>query len=245
MNTQAPEKRVRFSDVVDLHSVFHTIQGEGPFCGTPAVFVRLAGCNLQCPGCDTDYTSTRELIEPIKLTHKIRDLFRNTQYDSLRGRKLVVVTGGEPFRQDLTLLLNLLQLEGYFVQIETNGSFAPSPGVFYNLDIRERDGVYVVCSPKTGKINTKLKDVACCLKYVMRFDQVNPIDGLPNVALGHSAKPLLYRPFIWDRPIYLQPMDDGEGQTVANQKSLAACIESCMRYGYTLQLQTHKLMGMP
>ena len=51
-NTQEPEKIDRDRHL-DVHSIFHTIQGEGPYCGHPAVFIRLAGCNLQCPGCDT------------------------------------------------------------------------------------------------------------------------------------------------------------------------------------------------
>src|SRR3954467_9071958 len=42
---------------LSIHSIFYTLQGEGPYSGCPAVFMRLAGCNLQCPGCDTDYTS--------------------------------------------------------------------------------------------------------------------------------------------------------------------------------------------
>ena len=60
MNLQPIEKRTKSADgLLSLHSIFHTIQGEGPFCGTPSVFVRLAGCNLQCPACDTDYTQGR------------------------------------------------------------------------------------------------------------------------------------------------------------------------------------------
>ena len=53
-NGQPIEKVQRtFDGTLEVHSIFKTIQGEGPFCGTPAVFIRLAGCNLQCPWCDT------------------------------------------------------------------------------------------------------------------------------------------------------------------------------------------------
>ena len=55
INKQPIEKREpSYEGTLQVHSIFKTIQGEGPFCGTPCVFVRLAGCNLQCPACDTD-----------------------------------------------------------------------------------------------------------------------------------------------------------------------------------------------
>ena len=57
INSQAIEKSAHYTTrSYDVHSIFPTIQGEGPFVGQPAIFIRLAGCNLQCPACDTDYT---------------------------------------------------------------------------------------------------------------------------------------------------------------------------------------------
>lgn len=42
-------------DFLEVVKIFHTLQGEGPFAGTPAIFVRLGGCNLQCKFCDTEF----------------------------------------------------------------------------------------------------------------------------------------------------------------------------------------------
>lgn len=246
MNNQPPEKKSRASKL-QIHSIFQTIQGEGPFCGTSAIFVRLAGCNLQCPLCDTDYTSHREEYSPEELVSKLLR-FQNQGLVSTTT-KLVVITGGEPFRQDLTELLERLIGAGFYVQIETNGTLPPSQ-FNYSRTPEHRKGAYIVCSPKTGTIHKKILQYACCLKYVMGHHQVGE-DGLPLTALDHTAHPRLARPPAdWDRPIYLQPIDwtFGVGSSEAkslNEESLRACIDSCYRHGYILQLQIHKLIGVP
>ena len=44
-----------------INEIFYSLQGEGYFTGTPAVFVRFAGCNLRCPFCDTDHEPFTEM----------------------------------------------------------------------------------------------------------------------------------------------------------------------------------------
>lgn len=240
LNQQPIEKRVNRPDgQLDVHSIFLTIQGEGPFCGVPCVFVRLAGCNLQCPGCDTEYTEGRKLMGPGQVRAQVNELWRDKRW---RPGGLVVITGGEPFRQNLTELLNLLTEAGYYVQIESNGTLPPSE-FDYSLDTSARKGAYIVCSPKSGKVNPNVWECACCAKYVMEQGNVNPDDGLPITALMHTANPHVARPPEgWSRPIYLQPMD--AKSTAQNHRNVAAVLESCMEHGYTLQLQIHKHIGV-
>lgn len=233
MNQQPIEKRISRDDgILSVHSIFYTIQGEGPFCGTPAVFIRLAGCNLQCPACDTDYTSSRWDSGPLGILDYVRE-------QSAYG--LVVITGGEPFRQDLAKLLNVLTDAGYYVQIETNGTLEPAD-VPYSLVTDIRTGVYVVCSPKAGKVHPRIAEVACCYKYVLSQDSIHA-DGLPLRALEHTASPFVARPpKNWHRPIYVQPVDSKDETT--NGQHLKAAINSCLKNGYILQLQIHKLIDM-
>jgi 7-carboxy-7-deazaguanine synthase len=238
LNQQAPEKRVYTLDRLAVHSIFDTIQGEGPFCGTPAVFVRLAGCNLQCPQCDTDYTSKRTVMSPEVIVSFVR---------SATGRVggLVVITGGEPFRQDISALVALLVMEGYYVQVETNGTLPPPIRTtpFFSTDIGARRGAYLVVSPKTGRVHPTTQGVSCCYKYVMSADCMHPEDGLPVFALDHTAEPMLARPPVnYRRPVYLQPVDVKD--PAQNERHLYACLNSCKRYGYILQLQIHKLLGV-
>jgi len=237
LNQQAIEKSVEHPEgLLDVHSIFYTIQGEGPFSGFPAVFIRLAGCNLQCPGCDTEYTQGRRLAHPSVVAKYVNSL-------SL-PKGLVVITGGEPFRQNLTNLFEHLVALGHLVQVESNGTLPPSD---YEYSIYTRidhfHGVHIVCSPKTGRINPILLDKALCLKYVLDADSMNPEDGLPIRALGHTAHPQLARPPVdWDKPIYLQPMDTKD--PAHNERNIKAVTESCMKFGYKLQLQIHKYLGV-
>lgn len=253
LNTQTPEKRVHNADgILSVHSIFHTIQGEGPFCGYPAVFVRLAGCNLQCPLCDTEYTQGRRPLHPDQILEEIYRVMGDT-----RNTRLIVVTGGEPFRQDLAELFDALTKAGYFVQVETNGTLDPPDDSDsewkYSDDFNHPDGVYIVCSPKAGKVRDKIHEEACCYKYVGSFGNLSPIDGLPMHPLEHPSLNGVPRPRILKdyraqpryRPVYLQPTDHKDYRRGGlNDKSLAAVVESCMKHGYILQLQTHKIIGV-
>lgn len=241
-NIQPIEKRVYREDgALDVHHLFQTIQGEGPFTGTPATFIRLAGCNLQCPGCDTDYTSSRALLHVDEIVQHIGNLWNESR--CLYRRRLVVITGGEPLRQNIGPLINELLRYGYYVQIETNGTLPVPNGVVFNKNTSERLGAYIVCSPKTGKINPSVEENACALKYVLSADSVAEDDGLPLTALGHTAKPRLARPSkLFQGVIYVQPMDAMD--SVVNRRNTQVAINTCKKYNYVLQLQTHKLIGL-
>ena len=236
-NGQVVEKRLRgYRGLVDVHSMFHTIQGEGPFCGTPSVFVRLAGCNLVCPFCDTEYTEGRKDMTPQQILDQIR---------VWRQDGLIVITGGEPFRQPHGVrdLVTLLVSEGYYVQIESNGTLPPSELSFqWNKNIMDRKGAYIVCSPKSGIVNPATWRHACCAKYVGTAGDLCD-DGLPRQALGHPVKDRLARPPEgFDAPIYLQPVDHQD--PVKNEANLKEVVASCMEHGYIVQIQIHKLLEM-
>lgn len=111
-----------------VNEIFYSLQGEGHFSGVPSVFVRLSGCNLRCPFCDTDFTSFTEMSEEEIVTEAVRYPARH-----------IVLTGGEPTLQLTDSLVHRLHEAGFFVQIETNGTH-PVP-----------DGIdWVTCSPKAG-----------------------------------------------------------------------------------------------
>ena len=230
-NSQLPEPRDHRRDgSVEVHSIFATIQGEGPFTGRPAIFVRLAGCNLQCPGCDTEYTATRKRMHPAEIYRGVQEAA-----DLANNRAtLVVVTGGEPFRQNIYPMIDALEAEGFTVQVETNGSM--------KIDLDElSDDTVIVCSPKTSKLHPSLRTVVSAYKYVVTDGNLCPEDGLPLQALGHPATPKLARPEHGSAVnILVQPRD--EQDEISNARNLEATLLTACNHNYTVQLQIHKLL---
>ncbi len=101
--------------------IFHSIQGETTRAGFPSLFVRLAGCNLDCSWCDTP--QAREGGRPVP----IRKIIGRVK--ACRGLNHVTLTGGEPLVQNESIaLMEALVQEGFQVQLETNGSL-PVRGV--------------------------------------------------------------------------------------------------------------------
>lgn len=233
VNTQVPEKISREKGILDVHSIFSTVQGEGPFCGYPAVFVRLAGCNLQCPLCDTLYVQGREKLNFNSIIDHINR--EKAQTDSTAN--LIVITGGEPFRQpEVAQFINyLIDLKGYKVQVETNGTM--------QIPLELHNECVVVCSPKAAKIHPSVAARANAFKYVLQAGNVREEDGLPLQALEHRATPYIARPPVYYKgPIYLQPAD--EKDSVVNQKNIDAVVKSAIKHNYIVQLQIHKYLGV-
>ena len=114
-----------------ISEIFHSIQGEGPSMGRPATFIRLAGCNLNCEGCDNQLKSWTE-IPYVKLLE---------QLDSNR----IIITGGEPTQQivELLELIDLLNEKGIEIHLETNGT-----GQIPEISLQKID--CIVVSPKRG-----------------------------------------------------------------------------------------------
>jgi len=228
MNLQPSEHKVE-EETIDVHSIFLTLQGEGPFTGERAIFIRLAGCNLQCKNCDTDYTTGRYGQTVPKLVEHIKNIVNHGK------NSLVVITGGEPFRQQaLSHLVSSLLIHNFRVQIETNGTlYQKLPYDHYLLTI--------VCSPKTPTLNRQMIPYIDAYKYVGTHTNLDSSDGLPNTQLGDNLTIGLYR-CSKDSNTYLQPID--MGVRFLNNMAQQAVVNSCIKHGYKLCLQIHKLVNL-
>jgi 7-carboxy-7-deazaguanine synthase len=101
---------------MQIIEIFKSLQGESSYAGLPCVFVRLAGCNLRCVWCDSEYT----FKGGIRMTQD--DVMREVRRLSPNGG-LVEITGGEPMLQerDAVPLMERLIADGYKVLLETSG----------------------------------------------------------------------------------------------------------------------------
>jgi 7-carboxy-7-deazaguanine synthase len=116
--------------LLQLAEIFYSVQGEGTWTGTPAVFVRLAGCNLSCSFCDTDY-SLKFFASVDDVVERVRELGGSCP--------MVILTGGEPLAQRETrALIDALRADGRRVHVESNGTIP--------TDLP--DGVWLTVSPK-------------------------------------------------------------------------------------------------
>ncbi len=106
--------------------IFHSIQGEGVYAGKPAVFIRLALCNLACAWCDTRYTWDWGRYDQRK---EVMTISLDGAEEAVRryGCRSLVVTGGEPLLQQRQLvpLLERLKVSAFWIEVETNGTILP------------------------------------------------------------------------------------------------------------------------
>lgn len=224
MNMQAPERaRLREDGKIEIHSVWPTIQGEGPFSGVRSVFVRLAGCNHRCPLCDTDYTSKRKWYVVDGAVFQV---------SMIAEGGLVVITGGEPYRQNIAPFVTALIKNGYFVQIETNGVYPP-PLV--------HDRQHITCSPKSPSVNSTLTSVVDTWKYVLKAGEIGS-DGLPTRVLGYDHAPARPPTGVVNEKIWLQPCDERDEEK--NKRNRDAVMQSAMKFGYRVGVQLHKIYGL-
>ncbi|MBI1275764.1 radical SAM protein [bacterium] len=219
---QNPKRPIEKGDgqTLQVVEIFPTLQGEGPYTGWPSVFVRLGGCNLACRFCDTEFENFNPMTLPDLLA----------QVDQLAGgiRNLVVITGGEPFRQPIEPLCTELLKKGYKVQIETNGTlYRPIP-----------PAVDIICSPKNESGPNKKNGGYAPI----RPDLAERVNAYKFIISAHMPE---YHDvgLQVNAPVYVQPMD--EHDEVKNAENLAHTVNLAIKKGYRLSLQTHKLLNLP
>lgn len=197
--------------------IFESIQGEGIHTGAPATFVRLAGCNLSCPFCDTDFKNFQpmslESIESVVCSQK---------------NKLVVITGGEPLihKCDLMTLVSLLMNNGFIIELETNGTIAIPHILDAVVD-------FVSLSPKVRRDQIAVK---WCSSLKILFPY------LPAITAESFASFPAVEYFIQPIDENLRGIDS----LFDSKRNTRAAMVEVKRLGYPWRLgcQVHKLLGL-
>jgi len=198
-----------------INDIFYTIQGEGSFAGTPAIFIRLSDCNLACKFCDTEFLSGKEM----RIDGIIEECLK---YEC----RFIVLTGGEPtMNNQLPELAMYLKRNGFFVTIETNGMF--------NIDTTFLD--WICLSPKSGWDHIK---ISRCndLKFVVKKG-----DSLPHVPSMFKSDHRFISPMNETSGKKI----GSESCSELNQENLNYCIDLIKDNPvWRLNLQTHKIIGV-
>jgi len=232
-----------------VKDVFRTLQGEGRWAGTPAVFVRLAGCNLwsgheedrardarangaQCPTfCDTDFVGGQRL--------EIKELARLIFEVARAGDELirhVVFTGGEPLVQ-LNRNPGLLEWVRYQfpredvrLALETNGTLAPS----YHLINRSWDG-------KKGSFDW------ICVSPKVQLDRLRLRHGHELKVVFPSYDPLEYQPLERDfEEMRVSPEFPPAAGSLVKRDVLERAVQFCLEHpSWKLSVQQHKYWNIP
>lgn len=219
--------------MIPVNEIFQTIQGEGFHAGRPAVFIRLQGCPVGCPWCDTKFTWDTRMEDqvtagamltkdhsgdatwaPMTEAMIVEQVMRN------RARH-VVITGGEPAMHDLTDLSAALLFDAKrTVQIETSGTFP----------IRSHPLVWVTVSPKLDMpggyavLDEALERANEIKMPIGKQDDVVRLIELLDRGVSSSAK------------VYLQPLS-------LSRRATDICVTNAIANNWRLSLQIHALAG--
>lgn len=228
-------------DELFVESIFYTLQGEGPFSGMPSVFIRLAGCPLRCTFCDTQFDTGLTRV-PMGVEEIVQAVV-GASPDAWQRDRLVVITGGEPLRQDISALVYALWDADYDVQIETAGIAWPER----MGDVMRQQGrlgthrLDIVCSPKTPTLNPHIMQWTDHYKYVVRAGETDE-RGLPSVNPQTGAPMISPLPGLGiGRTVWISPCDDHD-----NHRNVANTVHArdiCLKHGYRLSLQVHKIVS--
>ncbi len=212
-----------------VNEVFLSLQGEGMRTGLPSVFIRLQGCRVGCPWCDTGYAAADDPRD--RLPDDDGSVFAKTSASPAHTRARTdwlvrgvlalaspgmnaVITGGEPCEQDIAPLTTALCDAGFSVQVETSGA----------RPIRCDARTWVTLSPKAGPVPPE---------NWRRADEIKlPVLTIEDIERHAAALDRLPA-----NRISLQPVSRARAAT-------ALCVRECLRRNWRLSLQTHKFIDL-
>ena len=221
--------------LIRVNTIYGAIQGEGVKTGVPMVILRLQGCSVGCPYCDTREAWDTDEVDRVPLLAAARG--RSPRWTQMEPSEIaviirydyptydwVLITGGEPAEQDLSELVEVLHDADFRVALETSGTASGHLGT----------GVDWVCvSPKIGmpggqEIIPEVIREADEIKHVV--GKQAHIDQLDQLLFEYGIN--------GTTEISLQPMSQ-------DRRATALCVETVQQRGWRLSLQMHKYVKLP
>ncbi len=217
--------------MLPVNEIFTTLQGEGHWTGTPATFIRLQGCDVGCPWCDTKHTwelnpENETTLDAIIAKVDPSPTFALASVDQLvdivinNQEQHVVITGGEPCAFDLTeMTARITRRTLRQVQIETSGTY----------EVKAHHSTWLTVSPKVGMPGRK----------AVRDDALRRANEL-KMPVGKPDDIETLQRLIQEAPqaeVWLQPLS-------GSPKATKLCMEAARQHGWRVSIQVHKLIGL-
>jgi 7-carboxy-7-deazaguanine synthase len=240
---------------INVNEIFESVQGEGRFAGHPAIFIRLQGCNNDCPFCDTKYAQLTEKsfcpdwktdigdfmrcklpgqwgsFEPIAVAKYVETLINIKNGNPQLQINDVIITGGEPFLQDSALheLTGYLMFNKRQIFVETSGSIPVSTKIHNILK-----NVWFTLSPKYGGAHKEYIELADEIKLLVGN---TPENDMP-------IQPLIRELYMESRSEHVQYQPIWYDDKDARERARDRAIDKAIRYGGCVSFQLHKLVGI-
>lgn len=199
-----------------INEFFPSFQGEGLRQGEPTLFIRLSGCNLRCPFCDTRaaWEEGRDMKLPL-IMEQVERMRREFPAD------WICITGGEPLVQDISPLLSELKATGLWVQVETNGTRSPQfPVDWYTVspkpDHYSFETDFLLLAKEVKLVITAGLDIAVLLMLRSRFPE--------------------------SVPVLLQPESNKQEAMLKTERFLKETLQAGLR-NIRISIQMHKIYG--
>lgn len=208
---------------------FISINGEGIRCGQLAIFIRLAGCNLNCSYCDTTWANNKNVKYDLMTTEEIYEYIKST------GIRNITLTGGEPLLQSgiIELLERLSEDRDIHVEIETNGSISLKE--FSKIENSPSFTMDYKLPSSNMESNMDLSN----FEYLTKKDTVKFVSGtqkdLQKVKYIVDKYNLIDKTNVYISPVY----------TKISLDSIVEFMKDNKMNGVNLQMQLHKVIWDP
>ena len=219
-----------------IAEIFKSIQGEGPMMGRPCVFLRVGGCTLDCPECDSAEVwknpvemDEQQILNELEL--KGRDLF-------LRKNGRLILTGGSPLRvqKDLARLLSRRpvwmssgMIGGVEIEVETECMVLPCAEIdrFVNqYNVSPKIGEFGRGQNMNGRVlEWHVDDPRSIFKFVVTNKDLHNVKRFIDSAAIHCDR------------VWLMPMASSREQLDKVSKDIVDfAVENHYNYSHRLQL---------
>lgn len=233
---------VRNGKALRIHRCQRSLIRSGPLVGQRAFIVGMSNCNMRCRFCDVEFLDVGELRDIDELMLSIK---RAQQHVHGEPIKHVVLTGGEPFLQNILPFVRMLNGNGYTVQVRTNGFVAPEGLIqcfpqHTRLDPIRKNSI--VCSPKYAVVDDDLLPYVSAWLYPVETGCEWTERGFPILATQHAdvaQLPQVYEPPekhsapIWLHPIFVYTKS-GKISVAKTRPNVQAAHDAAQLYGYNL-----------